>query len=395
MTELVRKDASASNGGELTAGTQTVAGNKTWSGTHTFQQPISGVMLGNDVPNLIINGNFDFWQRNTTFSIVNNTNLYTADRFFFQNTVANSVTVTRSTDVPTVAQSGFQSSYSLLATANSTTTPSGNIYANIQYKMEGLDFAYIHQKTIRVQFWAKTSLTGTYSIYLQNAAQTRSRVTTFTISSANTWTKITKDIAMDTGGTWVFDNNSALTIGIALSVGTAVATTLDTWESGNKLGASGQTNWLGTSSATFQIAQMALYVGSFASTIDIPFKRAGRTVGDELAMCQRYYEKSFEINTVPANGGSASTLLTEVGAQNTFTAGATANDTACISFKVTKRGTSGITFYGNNTGAWLSTTNVAGTLGVPVVADRCFNIYQTVGGGSTSYRGHWAADAEL
>jgi len=54
-----------------------------------------------------------------------------------------------------------------------------------------------------------------------------------------------------------------------------------------------RTNSLGQQSGTFDIAQVQLEAGSVAT----PFEM--RPLGIELSMCQRYYEKSYELTTTP------------------------------------------------------------------------------------------------
>lgn len=248
----------------------------------------------NSYTNLIINGNFDVWQR-MEGSTVNfaGTRLYNADRWCHVRSsgYSGNSTAVRSTDVPTLAQSGFQSSYSLLVTnATGLASPSSTDYhMPFQYIMEGQDYQTIHGQACRFQFWIKSSIAGTYPFSLRNIDGTRSYVTTFNVSAANTWEKKTIDITMDSSGTWNFDTNVGILIAITGYVGSAYSTsTLNTWQSGNYFGATSQTNWAGTTGATIQIAQFMLTKGSFSSSTSLTFQRAGRTISDELRMCQRY-----------------------------------------------------------------------------------------------------------
>jgi hypothetical protein len=309
-TELVRKPASASNGGELDSSTTQVI-----PGAKTFTSPLTGFVSGNDYRNLIINGNFDFWQRGTSFA----KNLYTADRFFTSVQAAYTTTITRSTDVPTVAQSKFNSQYSWLITNGTSPGAQGaSGYVQIGYKLEGYDYQALHGNTGRLQFWCKSSVAGTYSICLINSATSRSYVSTFTIGAANTWEKKTIDITFDNTGTWVFDNGIGLYIYINLCAGTSLQTsTLNTWVNGAAGQAvNTQTDWGATTGATFQLAQVALIPGNFNSAIDISHARAGRTIGDELRMCQRYYNKMLGAD---GNGNFASYVSAITASTSTFT----------------------------------------------------------------------------
>lgn len=257
----------------------------------------------NSYNNMIIGGNFDFWQRGTSFTAVAN-NAYSADRWQYTKVGAMVGNITRSTDVPTVAQSGFASQFSLLYTI---TTVDSSIAAGevslLNYKIEGSDYALIHGgQSARLQFWVKSSVTGTYGVALRNNAVNRSYVTTIAINAANTWERKTIDFTTDTAGTWLLDNSTGLQISIVLDSGTDFRTsTLNSWQNGNFVAGSTQANFSATNGATFQLAQVMLVPGSYRAATNLTFKRAGRTIGDELRMCQRYCVAAATL--LPAAGG--------------------------------------------------------------------------------------------
>ncbi len=290
--------------------------------------------------NLIINGNFDFWQRGT--SVLTTTGIYLADRWITQTHATFSVTASRSTDVPTVAQSGFQSTYSHLWTnGTGAAAPSGG-YVHFNYRVEGYDYAPIHTKKVRLQFWCKSSLTGTYVVTLSNngTGGYRSYVTTYVINAANTWEKKIIDVTLDSSGTWDFTNGNGLTIRFPLSSGSAFLTSnLNTWQSGDFEGYTGQLQWAATTGATYRIAQVSLTAGDYSLTPDaeVKFSRVGRTIQEELARCQRYYEKSMPVDVSPATANYALPVCFS-------TANIPNNaDYASIVFKVEKRAVSTIT----------------------------------------------------
>lgn len=242
--------------------------------------------------NLAINGAMDFFQRGTSINFAGS-RLYSADRFCHVRSggYSGNSNASRSTDVPTLAQSGYAFSYSLLVTNGTglASPAASDFHLPIQYIMEGYDYALIHGKTTRYQFWIKASIAGTYSVAFRNAAGNRSYVTTVSVTAANTWQLKTIDMTMDTAGTWNFDNTGGVFITIAGAVGSTFQTSnLNTWQNGNFFGATTQTNWAGTTSATIQITGFMIVQGSFSSDAVLTFRRAGRTISDELAMCQRY-----------------------------------------------------------------------------------------------------------
>jgi hypothetical protein len=248
--------------------------------------------------NIIINGNFDFWQRGTSVSVVASQENYQADRFTVYRSYGNAPTYSRSTNVPTQAQSGFQSLYSLLLTANATpsASPGSTDFTAIRYKMEGLDYQAIYSRDVRIQFWVKSSVAGTYSFAVTGVTTTRSYCTTYSITSANVWQKVSIDLTLDTGASYPIDNTGAITLWWTLAAGSSLQGTTNAWQpNGTTISTSTATasnsTWYTTANATFQLAQVALIPGKFSSATDIPHRRVGATIGDELRMCQRYYER--------------------------------------------------------------------------------------------------------
>lgn len=274
--------------------------------------------------NLIINGNFDFWQRFvpgvTSQSIT--TSQYVADRTrtFNNGTFSGVGTVSQSTDVPTVAQSGFQSRYSFLITKSAgAISPASTDYLYHSHKIEGQDYAQIHgAKNIRLQFWVKSNITGIYSVGLTNSASTRGYAAEYTILAANTWEKKTLDIVTDNSGTWLFDTGVGLELGFSLSQGSNYRISPGAWTPLGGLGiapcSTNQVNWAQAGTNTFYLAQIMLipqnFLSAVASTADIPFARAGHNIARELQMCQRYFfSRVSDSNTgsLMASGGAVTT----------------------------------------------------------------------------------------
>jgi len=142
-------------------------------------------------------------------------------------------------------------------------------------------------------------------------------------------------------------------------------------------------------SGTWTIGQVQLEKGSTATSFDY------RPYGTELALCQRYFEKSFAIDTAPANGASGTALLTEVNSSRVYSSGSTGNDGSSIVFKVQKRATPSITAYGNSSGQWLLTGNTNAGFTLVGNGDWGFSAYQTMSGAVVGMRGHWTASIEL
>jgi hypothetical protein len=349
--------------------------------------------------NKILNGAFDLFQRGVSGTVANNTLFFLADRWRVQNTMTSNITVTRDTSVPTVAQSGFQSAYSMLLTNSASPASPTTSFVNIRYVVEGFDYASIHSQACRLQFWVRSSVTGTYSLLLQNNAGTRVYVTTYTVSAANTWEKKTIDLVMDNSGTWLFDNNAGLRVTFTLIAPVANQTsTLNTWQTdaGNVIfGSSTQTPWASTANATFQLAQISLIPGDFSNqgtNVDIPFLRAGRTIQQELAMCSRYYQKSYDLGTNPGTAVGAGQFriydnFTGSIARAVFSFPNRMRTTPTITWYSDATGSSGV-IRNNTTSADVAITQNSGT------GEGSFSGSVTASGAAT-YTGHYTADSEL
>ena len=267
--------------GEVTISAPSVAG------TNTLELPATSSTLATQdslgVRNLIVNGDMMIDQRNSGASNTSNSNTYMVDRFQFQmSNVTNVQTYQQVADAP----AGFNKS--LKITNNSTTQSAGtNVLCTPRQKIEGFNTAHLNYgtadaQTATVSFWVKASVTGTYPVAFTNNDFTRSFVTTYTISSANTWEYKTVIVAGDTSGTWNVDNLTGINVMFSLDTGTDKQITADSWHTGNYRGTSSCVHFLANASATWQITGLQVEVGTEAT----PFEH--RPYDMELQRCQRY-----------------------------------------------------------------------------------------------------------
>ena len=232
--------------------------------------------------NRIINGAMVIAQRGT--SAVTTDASFPVDRFQLQVVNANLSLIQSST-----APAGFN--YSIEATITSTTSTNVNDRSRLFQSIEGLNVADLNwgtanAKTITVSFWARSTVTGTYSGNVGNSAGDRSYIFTYALT-ANTWTYVTATIAGDTSGTWLTTNGIGILLNpITFNCGSNFQGTAGTWLASGARGTSGST-YLATSNsgAVFNITGVQLEVGSTATSFDY------RPFGTELALCQRYYAK--------------------------------------------------------------------------------------------------------
>jgi hypothetical protein len=231
--------------------------------------------------NRIINGAMVIDQRNAGASVTPTDAQYCVDRWRAVASAASKFTVQQSTTAP----DGFTNS--LLLTSSSAYTPSTSEAFGILQLIEGFNcadlmFGTATAKTVTVSFWVRSSLTGTFGGFLNNASFNRAYPFTYTISSANTWEQKSVTIAGDTTGTWATNSSGCIGVGFSIGAGATISATAGAWGAGTKLGATGQTQLISTSGATFYVTGVQLEKGSTATSFDY------RPYGTELALCQRY-----------------------------------------------------------------------------------------------------------
>lgn len=183
--------------------------------------------------NRIINGAMVIAQRGTSFTPGANAGAFTLDRWEYNAfSTTGAYSVAQSSTVP---NGNF--SYSTLLTVTATYAPTSSDYYFYQTKIEGYNVADLgwgtaNAQAVTVSFWARSSVTGTYSFHLINASINLSYVATFSISSANTWQYVTLTVPGPTTGTWNTTNGVGIFAGIDLGQGSVRQTTANTWQSG-------------------------------------------------------------------------------------------------------------------------------------------------------------------
>jgi hypothetical protein len=353
--------------------------------------------------NRLINGNMVIDQRNAGASVsVTTTNVYLLDRWkMWANggggTGAN-FTVQQSSTAPT----GFSNSTSI--TVAGTSTVSGTVYNVFAQVIEGYNVADLNwgataasagqtAKPITLSFWVRSSLTGTFGGALNNSAQDRSYPFTYTINSANTWEQKSITVAGDTSGTWLTTNGIGLSIFWSLGTGSSYSGTAGAWAGTVYLSATGTTNLVGTNGATFYITGVQLEAGTTAS----PFEY--RQYGTEVSLCQRYYEKSYNLDVVPGTSGAAGS--TGMGGSNTGTTTGFLG-ASFVSYKVTKRVAGTITGWDNAGAVGKSSRYQLGVSGsnnqnwtLSSSGTQAFNVYSSGTSSDTGFTYSWSCDAEL
>jgi len=239
---------------------------------------------------LNINGGMTVAQRGTVTGITSST--YAGpDRFRFGIGSHGTFTVSQDSSAPT--GSGFANSLKLACTTADTSVATGAA-GYFQHKIEGQDCQRIKKGTssaeqLAVQFWVKSNKTGTYALQCQDNDNSRNFTTTYSISSADTWEKKTITIPADTTGALDDDNNVSLTFNFWLVAGTdyTSGSASSSWYGNTATNmAKGHTvNIADSTSNTWYMTGFQVETGSVHTDFE------HRSFGQELALCQRYFQQ--------------------------------------------------------------------------------------------------------
>jgi hypothetical protein len=231
--------------------------------------------------NRIINGNFDFWQRGTSFSVTT-ANTYTADRWlvFFDGTGATRTISQQSftpgqTDVPNEPKYFLRFAQSVAG--------SGSTLNSLDQRIE--DVRTFAGQQVTLSFWAKAAASATMpNVQLIQGFGTggspSANVSTTVVSNValtTSWQRFSYQVNVPSisGKTFGTDNNSS-TIAIVLTMPLNATFTVD-------------------------IAQVQLEPGAVAT----PFEQ--RPIGTELALCQRYF--STQLTTARTGSTAAGWVM--------------------------------------------------------------------------------------
>ena len=353
------------------------------SGTVAWDNVVSVNPLG--MKNRIINGDMLIDQRNAGAAVTINTTAaaYTLDRFLAYGQAADGVfTIQQST---TVFPPGHSTSLKATVTTADSSIGAGQYYLVGQriegYNIYDIGFGTSWAKQITLSFWVRSSVTGTFGGSIRNDGASRSYPFTYAISVADTWEQKTVTLTADTTGTWLTTSGIGLELLFSLGNGSTYKGTAGAWSANNYTGATGETALISTLNATWYITGIQVELGAVATAFE------WRSFGTEMALCQRYYEKSYDYASIP---GSTDGLGQVWGTR-------ASGSWACYTpFKVSKRGTPTITSYNPSTGASgrIRNGNTAASE-VSSPANIGINGFQNVGTGATVGEiYHWQFTAE-
>jgi len=278
----------------------------------------SGYTLGagnaSSFKNRIINGAMVLNQRSASDTVTApaSSSYVSLDRWRTECVGGGFFSIQRSTTAPT----GFTNS-ALITITTADGAIGATDYYDFQQLVEGFnvaDFGWgtANAQSVTVSFWVRSSVTGTFAGSFTNSAGNRSYVFTYSISAANTFEYKTVTIAGDTSGTWLTDNGRGLCLSFDLGNGSSYQATAGSWVAQYAVGTSSSVKLISTINANWYITGVQLEVGTVATSFDY------RSYGTELALCQRYFAKTYDTATVPGTATAAGAISTNVNATWTY-----------------------------------------------------------------------------
>lgn len=238
------------------------------------------------------------------------------------------IQISKDSDAPTYAECGVVDAKSMKIELENNdvsyhiATPSSLDFMGVGHRIEGnnikdLAFGQSGTRYLTLSFWVKSNVPTTgsdrYHVSFKNAkawsASTRSYLSPFEITAADTWEKKTITLPVDTTGTWQYDENLGLAIDFMLLSGGNYnqAATTNAWFDATTSGdttPSTQINFFedvtGSSGSNYlKIALVQLERGQTATAFE------QRSKQQELLLCSRYYHGLAKRRSVEQSMGMA------------------------------------------------------------------------------------------
>lgn len=253
--------------------------------------------------NLIINPSFDIWQRGSSLTSLT-TGQYTADRYFLNSGGAGwSMDVVKETsDLPT--NEGFIGTSAFKVTFGSV--PGLREDCQLIHRIEGFNVRSMRKKNGYFKCYVKCSVTGFFTLAFMPSGADRGFFSRIEIPDTG-WQeiKIPVDKLPTDEGTWNFENGIGLQIYMVLGgLATKETTIEDEWYTLSPVGVkniAGQIQVQSNPGMVFLTTQWQFHEG----IDEILFNELTRDFETELTLCQRYFEKSYNINVAPGGNGGA------------------------------------------------------------------------------------------
>ena len=263
--------------------------------------------------NIWINGAMQVAQRGTSST---STGYQTVDRWVVNN---NAGTITKARiDLNNTDTGPWQDGirHALRLTNTSAIGSGAGDYAEAYYRPEAQDLAksgwtYDNANSfITLSYWARASVAQAYPATIKMGDWDYWFPWNFTIAQANVWQKFVIKIPGHSSMTINNDNGIGFTMWINAYQGSNYfgSYTANTWNaevSGKMFAGSTTTTWGTTASATWDITGFQLEVGPEATAFE------HRSFGEELSLCQRYFEIGVHGNYGNVTGGGVNKFYSQ------------------------------------------------------------------------------------
>ena len=326
---------------------------------------------------LLINGNFDIWQRATSLPSAVIGQRYCADRWLTQSGGGSANSVIQ--QQVTLGDASFSSNPRYYTRVGVTSGGTAGSYATLSQKIEGAQ--KLSGRQAMLSFLCRADVPKKLGVEIEvqygsgGSAPNDSFPQGSLLDIGTTFRRYVVPVTVPAlNGKTIAGGNDATALHFWLDSGPSFAA-----RSG---GIPYQNGW-------FEFAEVQLEFGTIATAFD------PRPPAQELALCQRYFERSYELGvasgTKNASGATVAFMTGLASAQ--YIIGSMAY------FKVTKRTSPQVTSYGYATGTpgMMTDGNGANTTAMlNSVGAGSFFIYATTSATSTpNTSAHWTADAEL
>jgi len=243
-------------------------------------------LIGAGRRNLLINGAMQVAQRGTSVTGISDDEFGACDRWHIIEFGSTVVTLSQETDAP----SGFNKSLKVTPTTVDSGANASN-YCILAQTIEDHNVIQFGSGSSGAQwhtlsFWVKSNVTGKYTAELEYTDAILTFPVGYTIDVANTWEKKTVHIPPQTATSVTANNGVGVNVFFWLMAGSNYSGSPQktTWSSSATGRATGQVNVVASTSNNFYLTGVQLELGKVAT----PFEH--RSYGEELALCQRYYQ---------------------------------------------------------------------------------------------------------
>ena len=259
--------------------------------------------------NRVINGAMEINQRASSYTATGEE--YTLDRF--EHRTGSGFTFDTTTTQSTSAPAGFTKS--LKITPDSTQTPSGSHNGMVGQLIEAnnlVGFAHgtSSAKKSVLSFYAKSASQNNnhqYTVQLNKLASSGQYYyvnKAFTVTSS--WQRFTVAFAADTSNDITTGTREGFRILFHLATGSSdIGSEVSTWTAANgNFAVTGQSNFMDNTSNEFYLTGVQLE----ASDSDVATDFEHRSLGEQLVLCQRYYQQYVNpccTGVIPDNGSKA------------------------------------------------------------------------------------------